>query len=74
MNFNEEYYECQNEDDLSVQRQLKPGEGKPTLKCATPSVIRKGLCMVRDKGNQHQYTKDMYSFIHREKNKERHQL
>ena len=74
MNFKEEYYECQNEDDLSVQRQLKLGEGKPTLKCATPSVIRKGLCMVRDKGNQHQYTKDMYSFIHREKNKERHQL
>ena len=74
MNFNEEYYECQNEDDLSVQRQLTLGEGKPTLKCATPSVIRKGLCMVRDKGNQHQYTKDMYSFIHREKNKERHQL
>ena len=74
MNLHEEYYECQNEDDLSVQRQLKLGEGKPTLKCATPSVIRKGLCMVRDKGNQHQYTKDMYSFIHREKNKERHQL
>ena len=51
MNYNEEYYECQNEDNLSVQRQLKLGEGKPPLKCATPSVIRKGLCMVRDKGN-----------------------
>lgn len=74
MNFNEEYYECQNEDDLSVQRQLKLGEGKPTLKCATPSVIRKGLCMVRDKGNQHLYTKDMHSILHREKNKEKHQL
>ena len=74
MNFNEEYYECQNEDDLSVQRQLTLGEGKPTLKCATPSVIRKGLCMVRDKGNRHQYTKDMYSILHREKNKEGHQL
>ena len=74
MNYNEEYYECQNEDNLSVQRQLKIGEVKPTLKCATPSVIRKGLCMVRDKGNQHLYTKDMYSILHREKNKERHQL
>ena len=62
MNFNEEYYECQNEDDLSVQRQLKLGEGKPTLKCATPSVIRKGLCMVRDKGNQQLYAKDVFNF------------
>ena len=74
MNFDDEDYESQNKDNLSVQKQLKLGEGKPTLKCATPSVIRKGLCMVRDKGNQHQYRKDMYSFIHREKNKERHQL
>ena len=62
MNFNEEYYECQNEDNLSVQRQLKLGEGKAPLKCATPSVIRKGLCMVRDKGNQQQYAKDVFNF------------
>ena len=62
MNFNEEDYESQNEDNLSVQRQLKIGEVKPTLKCATPSVIRKGLCMVRDKGNQQLYTKDVFNF------------
>ena len=74
MNVNEEYYECQNEDNLSVQRQLKLGEGKTTLKCATPSVIRKGLCMVRDKGNQQLYTKDMYSILYRGKNEERCKL
>ena len=74
MNFNEEDYESQNEDNLSVQKQLKLGEGKPTLKCATPSVIRKGLCMVRDKGNQQLYTKDMYSILRRGKNEERLKL
>ena len=26
-------------------------EDRHVLKCSTPSVIRKGLCMVRDKGN-----------------------
>ena len=25
-------------------------EGRPNIKSATPSVIRRGLCMVRDKG------------------------
>ena len=74
MNFNEEEYDSQNEDNLSVQKQLKLGEGKPTLKCATPSVIRKGLCMVRDKGNQQLYTKYMYSISYRGKNEERCKL
>ena len=74
MNFNEEEYDSQNEDNLSVQKQLKLGEGKPTLKCATPSVIRKGLCMVRDKGNQQLYTKYMYSISYRRKNEERCKL
>ena len=74
MNFNEEEYDSQNEDNLSVQKQLKLGEGKPTLKCATPSVIRKALCMVRDKGNQQLYTKYMYSISYRGKNEERCKL
>ena len=33
-------------------------EDRHVLKCSTPSVIRKGLCMVRDKGNSLLYLKD----------------
>ena len=53
MSFKEEDYESKNKDNISLSNQVKLCEGKQTLKCATPSVIRKGLCMVRNKGNQY---------------------
>ena len=41
-----------NTDNLSTSSTSKWTEVNPTLKSATPSVIRKGLCMLRDKGNK----------------------
>ena len=41
----------QDGDNMSNSSKSKWTEVKPTLKCATPSVIRRGLCMLRDKGN-----------------------
>ena len=51
MNFEENNYECPNTAQKSITSKVKCREDKQILKCATPSVIRKGLCMVRDKGN-----------------------
>ena len=49
--------DSQNWDNLSSNKQ-RWSEDKTVLKCSTPSVIRKGLCMVRDKGNSLLYLKD----------------
>ena len=53
MSFDKQDFEYDNTDNISIPSKLKRAEGKPALKCATPSVIRKGLCMLRDKGNNY---------------------
>ena len=55
MSLEENGYECPNTDKDSFPSRGKCRDDRPILKCATPSVIRKGLCMVRDKGNQKLY-------------------
>ena len=50
MSFEENNDDCPNTDQKSIPSKVKCREDKQILKCATPSVIRKGLCMVRDKG------------------------
>ena len=51
MNFEEDIDDCPNTDKKLIPSKVKRREDKQILKCATPSVIRKGLCMVQDKGN-----------------------
>ena len=51
MSFEENNDDCRNTDQRSISSKVKCMEDKQILKCATPSVIRKGLCMVREKGN-----------------------
>ena len=51
MSLEEIDYECPNTDKKIIPSKRKCRDDKQILKCATPSVIRKGLCMVRDKGN-----------------------
>ena len=51
MSFEENNDDCPNKDQKSIPCKVKCREDKQILKCASPSVIRKGLCMVRDEGN-----------------------
>ena len=74
MSFNEEDNESKDKDNISLSNQVRPCEGKQTLKCATPSVIRKGLCMVRNKGNQYLCKISSLFNYFREKNAERRKL
>ena len=60
MSLEENGYECPNTDKDSLPSRGKCRDDRPILKCATPSVIRKGLCMVRDKGNQKLYVIAFY--------------
>ena len=53
MSFEENNDDCPKTDQKSISIKVKCREDKQILKSATPSVIRKGLCMVRDKGNYH---------------------
>ena len=53
MSIDKQNYDYENLDNVSIPSKSKRIEGKPALKCATPSVITKGLCMLRDKGNQY---------------------
>ena len=43
--------DCTHTDKKTIPSKVKCREEKQILKCATPSIIRKGLCMVQDKGN-----------------------
>ena len=51
MSFEENIDDSPNTDKKSIPSKVKYREDKQILKCATPSVIRKGLCMVQDQGN-----------------------
>ena len=62
MSFDKQDFEYDNTYNASIPSISKRAEGKPALKCATPSVIRKGLCMLRDKGNQLLYVESVYYF------------
>ena len=66
MSSDDKSYDSQNQDNVSM-KQERWSEDKPVLKCSTPSVIRKGLCMVRDQGNSLLYLKDYLFNISREK-------
>ena len=71
MSFDKQDFEYDNTDNISIPSKSKRAEGKPALKCATPSVIRKGLCMLRDKGNQLLYVRICLLFQSRGENAER---
>ena len=66
MSSDDKSYDSQNQDNVSM-KQERWSEDKPVLKCSTPSVIRKGLCMVRDQGNLLLYLKDYLFNKSREK-------
>ena len=40
-----------NSDSVAKDREDSWNEGRLSVKSVTPSVIRRGLCMVRDEGN-----------------------
>ena len=52
MSFNVKEDESKIEKDVFPSKEINVPflEGRPNIKSATPSVIRRGLCMVRDKG------------------------
>ena len=62
MSMDKQNYEYEHLDNVSIPSKSKRVGGKPALKCATPSVIRKGLCMLRDKGKQLLYVNSFYYF------------
>ena len=66
MSSDDKSYDSQNQDNVSTKKQ-RWSEDKPVLKSSTPSVIRKGLCMVRDQGNSLLYLKDYFFNKSREK-------